>query len=122
MKKVMIIEDDPAILDVLGILFTRAGYKTFTYPSGNFLFKENFDIPDLFVIDKQLSGIDGLDICQHLKQITATKNTPVIIISATPHIHVQIKQAGADAFLEKPFSNSKLMEIASSLLGNATRA
>src|SRR5688572_18699109 len=112
MKKVMIIEDDPAILDALGILFSRAGYEIHSCPNGNFIFKEEFTIPDLFIIDKQLSGIDGLDICKHLKQTASTKHIPVIILSASPHINTQIKQVGADAFLEKPFSNNKLLEVA----------
>lgn len=111
----MIIEDDPAILDVLGILFTRAGYETFTYPNGNFILLGEFNIPDLFVIDKQLSGVDGLEICKHLKQSEPTKHLPVIILSATPFLHAQIKQVGADAFLEKPFSNNNLLQIAGDL-------
>ncbi|HEY8895463.1 MAG TPA: response regulator [Niastella sp.] len=120
MKKVMIIEDDPAILDVLGMLFKREGYETFSYPNGNFILMGDFNAPDLFIIDKQLSGVDGLDICKHLKQTAATRQIPVIILSATPHLHSQIKLVGADAFLEKPFSNNRLLEIASSLLNGTT--
>ena len=112
----MIIEDDPAILDVLGILFTRAGYETHCFPNGNFILLEEFEVPDLFIIDKQLSGVDGLDICKHLKQATFTRHIPVIILSATPHLHAHILEVGADAFLEKPFSNNKLLQIAASLV------
>ena len=118
----MIIEDDAAILDVLGMLFKRAGYEVFSYINGNFVFKEEFIIPDLFIIDKLLSGVDGLDICKHLKQTDATSQVPVIILSATPHIETQIKQVGADAFLEKPFSNNHLLEIAASLINNVNQA
>lgn len=117
----MIIEDDPAILDVLGMLFKRSGYEVLSYPNGNFILLKQFNIPDLFIIDKQLSGVDGLDICKHLKETDETKHIPVIILSATPHLHRQIKLVGADAFLEKPFSNNRLLEIASSLIGDATQ-
>ena len=116
MKKVMIIEDDPAIQDVLGLLFTRAGYLTIAYTNGYVIFREEFDIPDLFIIDKQLSGVDGLEICKHLKNWPPTSHLPVIILSATPHLHEQSKQAGADVFLEKPFSNNNLLQVAASLL------
>ena len=116
----MIIEDDPAILDVLGMLFKRAGYEALYYPNGNFILNGEFNIPDLFIIDKQLSGVDGLDICNHLKQTAATKQIPVIILSATPHLHSQINMVGADAFLEKPFSNNRLLDIASELINGAT--
>lgn len=115
MKKVMIIEDDPAIMDVLRLLFTRAGYQAAAYTNGNFLLEGTFEIPDLFIIDKQLSGVDGLEICRHLKNGPLTRHLPIIVLSATPHLQLQIKQAGADAFLEKPFSNQHLLQVAETL-------
>jgi CheY-like chemotaxis protein len=119
MKKVMIIEDDPAILDVLGIIFSRAGYETAGFANGNFILQGAFDIPDLFIIDKQLSGVDGLDICKYLKGWPPTSHLPVIVLSATPHLAVQIKQVGADAFLEKPFSNNELLQVAAALVNGS---
>jgi CheY-like chemotaxis protein len=119
MKKVLIIEDDPAIQDVLGLLFTHAGYRTTAYTNGQVVLTGEFDIPDLFVIDKQLSGVDGLEICKHLKSRPLTWHLPVIILSATPQLQAQIKQAGADAFLEKPFSNNDLLQVAATLVGGS---
>ena len=84
-------------------------------PDGDFILQGKFEIPDLFVIDKQLSGVDGLDLCKHLKSWPPTSHLPVIILSATPHLAVQIKQVGADAFLEKPFSNNDLLQAAREL-------
>jgi len=112
----MVIEDDPGILDVLNILFTRAGYQVNAFANGNFILQQDFDIPDLFIIDKQLSGVDGLDICKYLKTLPTTRHVPVIILSATPHLHPQVKAAGADAFLEKPFSNSHLLQVTENLI------
>jgi CheY-like chemotaxis protein len=116
MRKVMIIEDDPAILDVLGILFTRAGYVVTIHKNGNFILKDTFDVPDLFIIDNQLSGVDGLDLCKYLKKMPATRNLPVIVLSATPYLQKQASEAGANAFLEKPFSNNDLLQVAASLV------
>jgi CheY-like chemotaxis protein len=118
MKKVMIIEDDPAIRDVLGLMFTRAGYTVSKHENGNFLLQSTFDIPDLFIIDKQLSGVDGLDLCKHLKSRPPTRHLPVIILSATPYLQRQAGEAGANAFVEKPFSNNDLLQIASTLINN----
>jgi len=112
----MIIEDDPAILDVLGIIFNRAGYQVAAYANGDFILQGGFEIPDLFIIDKQLWGVDGLDICKHLKGWPLTSHLPIIVLSATPHLEAQIKQAGANAFLEKPFSNNDLLQIAKNLV------
>jgi CheY-like chemotaxis protein len=116
MTKVMIIEDDPAILDVLAIIFNRAGYTVFPYANGDFILQGGFDIPDLFIIDKQLSGVDGLDICKHLKSWPPTSHLPIIVSSATPHLEAQIKLAGANVFLEKPFNNNDLLQIAKNLI------
>jgi CheY-like chemotaxis protein len=116
MKKVMIIEDDPAILDVLAIIFNRAGYTVSPYANGDFIFQGGFEIPDLFIIDKQLSGVDGLDICKHLRSLPPTSHLPIIVFSATPHQESQIKQAGANVFLEKPFNNNDLLQIANNLI------
>lgn len=115
----MIIEDDPAILDVLAILFNRAGYTVFPYANGDFIFQGGFEIPDLFIIDKQLSGVDGLDICKYLKNAPPTSHLPIIVFSATPHLETQIKQAGANVFVEKPFNNKDLLQLANNLINGS---
>jgi CheY-like chemotaxis protein len=116
MKKVMIIEDDPAILDVLGILFTRAGYVVAAHKNGNFILKNEFDIPDLFIIDNQLSGIEGLEICKHLRNTPETMDLPVILLSASPYIQRRASEAGANVFMEKPFTNKELVQVAATLV------
>ena len=73
--------------------------------------KNKFTLPDLFLIDKQLSGYDGLDICRHLKNQAHTKNIPVIMISASPNIGALSKEAGADAYIEKPFEVKDLLRL-----------
>jgi len=68
-------------------------------------------VPDLFILDKQLSGVDGLDLCKFLKAQPATKSTPVIMLSANPQILMLARKAGADGALEKPFRMKDLKEI-----------
>jgi DNA-binding response OmpR family regulator len=65
----------------------------------------------LFLLDKQLSGQDGLEVCQFLKSQSDTKDIPVIIISATPGISKMAMDAGADDFLEKPFQMKELLKL-----------
>ena len=79
--------------------------------NGEDLLKNKFTLPDVFLIDKQLSGYDGLDICRHLKNKGRTKNIPVIMISASPNIGSLSKEAGADAFIEKPFEIKDLLRL-----------
>jgi DNA-binding response OmpR family regulator len=103
-KKILIVEDDDSIRDVLEIILKKAGYQTIIYEDGNAVMKGNYPIPDLFLLDKRLPGMDGLDICRLLKSQEATKEIPVIMISADPQIASLSKQAGADGFIEKPFN------------------
>jgi CheY-like chemotaxis protein len=111
MKTVLITEDDPAIMDALEIVFTRGGYRVLSYSNGSALLVNDFEKPDIFLIDRQLSGIDGLDICRHLKTDPETSVIPVIIFSASPHVHNQAIAAGADEFIEKPFSNKAVLDL-----------
>jgi DNA-binding response OmpR family regulator len=111
LKTVLITEDDPAILDALEIVFTRNGYRVICYSNGTALLENNFEIPDIFLIDRQLSGVDGLDLCRHLKASEDTNKIPVIIFSASPHVQRPAIDAGADDFIEKPFSNKAVLEL-----------
>ncbi len=67
--------------------------------------------PICFLLDKQLSGHDGLNVCKFLKNQPSTKNIPVIIVSATPGISKLAFEAGADDFIEKPFQIKDLLKL-----------
>jgi CheY-like chemotaxis protein len=109
-KSVLLIEDDPSIRDVIKIMLENAGYAVSASDSGECILHDEFLIPDLFLIDKLLSGIDGLDICKYLKSKSITNQVPVIIISASPNVAAMAKHACADGFIEKPFERNFLLE------------
>jgi DNA-binding response OmpR family regulator len=111
MKKIILIEDDPDIRGVTLLVLERAGYSVMVFDSGEPLLEGRYDVPDLFILDKQLSGVDGLDVCRFLKGQDSTKTVPVVMLSASPNIELQSRQAGADDFLEKPFSTKTLREM-----------
>lgn len=111
MKTIIIIDDDPDILDVFKLVFERAGYSVTAFNSGDAVLNNKFDEPDIFIIDKQLSGADGLDICRYLKKRELKLNTPVIMFSASPYIEKLAAEAGADDFLEKPFKTKTLLQL-----------
>lgn len=121
MKTVIFAEDDPAVQDAFSIMFERAGFQVTIMSNGHALLDASlYEIPDLFILDKQLSGIDGLDICRHLKQQDRTRKTPVIMLSASPLIARLAPAAGADGYLEKPFKmNDLLTLVAKHLAPNA---
>ena len=108
-KTIVVVEDDESIRDILQIILERSGFTTINCRDGYGIFNGTVDIPDLYLIDRQLSGADGLEICKHLKQQDATSDIPIIILSATPGIAHIAKNAGADAFIEKPFFKNHLV-------------
>ena len=116
MKQIIIADDDPGIREVFRIILNRAGYEVKLYASGEALLKNQFTPPDLFIIDKQLSGVDGLEVCQYLKQCESTKDIPVFITSASPYVAGFATEAGADDFIEKPFNLSDLIEKVNSVI------
>jgi len=110
-KKILVTDDDPGVQDIFKIIFEKAGYEVVVNDNGNAILENNFEHPNLFLLDKQLSGVDGLDICKHLKSQEFTKDIPVIMVSATPGLAPLAKKAGADDYLEKPFHLKDLLDI-----------
>jgi len=110
-RKILIADDDPGIRDIFKIIFERAGYNIEIKGDAEDVLKNNFTIPDVFLIDKLLSGYDGLDICRYLKSNPLTSHIPVIMVSASPDIGVTAIKAGADDFVEKPFDLKYLLNV-----------
>lgn len=118
-KRIVIIEDDQGIQEAARLVFERAGYIVTIFANGDLLLANTFDIPHLFILDKQLPGIDGLDICRFLKGQSSTKDIPVIMLSASPHIGRLAEMAGADCFLEKPFKMNALRDTVAKCIATA---
>ena len=116
MKKVIMIDDDASILEIFKIVFERAGYAITVFNSPALILENKFEEPQIFIIDKQLNGADGADVCRFLKSRIPAKNTPVIIFSASTHIDAYAKIAGADGFLEKPFKTKDLLVLVERLI------
>jgi DNA-binding response OmpR family regulator len=111
MKHILIIDDDPGIQEILKIIFEKAGYTVSIECNGRAILNNQYQLPDIFLLDRYLSGIDGIDICRHLKADANTRHIPVIMISASPDIAVQSILAGADCYIEKPFNIKDLLSL-----------
>ncbi|MBT1697558.1 response regulator [Fulvivirgaceae bacterium PWU4] len=110
MKKIVFADDDSTIQDVINLILEDE-YKVTIFSKGEPLLNNEFELPDLFLLDKQLSGIDGLEVCRFLKTQESTRHIPVIMISATPNISSLAKAAGADGVIEKPFPIQQLRQL-----------
>lgn len=110
MKKILIIDDDPDILEVVQLVLMSEGYQTETLSNGGQTYEKVADfLPDLIVLDVLLSGDDGRKICFNLKNDTRFAHIPIIMISAHPGAKETIGEYGADNFVPKPFSIADLV-------------
>ena len=75
---------------------------------------------DLIITDNDLPGMSGLDIIRHVRLLDRHRNTPIIMLSASPY-EAEARRAGADAFLKKPEGISVLVGTAAQLLKTDTR-
>jgi DNA-binding response OmpR family regulator len=112
MKRIIFVDDDPDTLDAFKLIFDPEEFEVIMYSNGNAILENQAVIPDLYILDKQISGVDGLDICRFLKEQPGTSHIPVIILSASPYIKQLAGAAGANDVLEKPFSIKNLRNIA----------
>jgi DNA-binding response OmpR family regulator len=118
--KILVADDDPGIRDIFNIILAKAGYDIEIVDDANDIFKNKFRIPDLFLVDRLLSGVDGLDVCRYLKSNEQTSHVPVVMVSASPDIGVLAVKAGADDFVEKPFELSYLLKVIERNISKAT--
>lgn len=111
MKKVLVIDDDPAILEAISIVLEGEGYSVKTVEDAQDAVSEvkNYR-PDVIFLDLLLSGKEGTEIANEIKSDSRSKGIPVVLISAHPHAHDSARSCGADAFLAKPFDLDELLD------------
>ncbi|HZU65948.1 MAG TPA: response regulator [Ktedonobacteraceae bacterium] len=110
-KKILVVDDEPDILEFLQVILEEEGYNVLTSQKAEYLEQlHNGGLPDLILLDVLLSGKDGREIVKYLKQQEETKHIPVIMFSAHPSAEQTAKEAGAEDFLAKPFEIDELLE------------
>jgi CheY-like chemotaxis protein len=108
-KKILIAEDDKDILFILDMILNDAGFNVEPLSEGSSIVGRKKDWPDLFILDKHMPAIDGIALCKYLKLQDATKDIPIIMISSYHKLKRKAREAGVDAFLEKPFDLKDLL-------------
>jgi DNA-binding response OmpR family regulator len=109
-KKILIADDDQAILDAMTLMLEDEGYGVATTIDGHSVQNMHEDLPDLLLLDIWMSGMNGRDICKHLKSQKLTKHMPIIIVSANKDTKKIALECGADDFIAKPFQMKVLLE------------
>ena len=108
-EKVLIVEDEPVLLETLAYNLTRQGYTVETATDGqNALDVARQSLPDLIVLDIMLPGLDGFEVCRVLRQ---EMNTPILMLTARDDEIDRVigLELGADDYITKPFSMRELI-------------
>ncbi len=110
--KVVVIEDEPDILELIEYNLRREGFDVATAASGRAgLAAIEREKPDIVLLDLLLPGLDGLDVCRRLRAVESTRDLPVIMVTARGEESDVVLGlgVGADDYIHKPFSPRELI-------------
>ncbi len=110
--RVLVVEDEPDIAALIAYQLTREGFRVETSSNGPDALKAvHREIPDLVVLDRMLPGLSGDEVLKSLKQESATRSIPVLVLTAKREQEDRIAglELGADDYLTKPFSPRELV-------------
>lgn len=108
-KRIVVAEDDPAILDVLRLILEEEGYTVEAVADAATLRDFSHAHPDLLLLDIWMPGMDGRDLCRDLKRNEETRGIPILLCSANRDGEQIARAAGADGFVAKPFDIDTLL-------------
>jgi len=108
-NKVLLVDDDPSIIEVLKLYFEKEGYQVVTCMQGDKAFAVfNTSKPDIIILDLMLPGTDGNDICREIRK---TSDVPIIMLTARTDTLDKIigLELGADDYIPKPFEPKEVL-------------
>lgn len=112
---ILLVEDEKDIADLVATNITNLGHKVTVIANGSDAIKYIQDqgkaTPDLFILDRMLPGVSGIEICKFLRMYTETKVKPILMLTAmtSPEQIVEGLDAGADDYVTKPFEMNVLL-------------
>jgi two-component system response regulator AdeR len=118
-NRVLVVEDDPALIELLRLLLEREGLEVAIAQDGlealDFLRAERWD---LVLLDLHLPKLEGLDVLWEMRNDTQLASLPVVIISVddSPHTMLQGWRLGVDSYFLKPFDPDELLRVVRRIL------
>ena len=112
MPKILVVDDEPDVLEVIGFNLKAAGFTVLTADDGATALKRaRQEAPDLIVLDVMLPNVDGLEACRALRREAGTANIPIILLTARAAEVDRVLglELGADDYVTKPFSPRELV-------------
>jgi two-component system phosphate regulon response regulator PhoB len=111
-KKILIIEDNEDILELMQFVLQGAGYEVIPSEDSEPLSRLDVILPDLILLDNSLGDGTGSIFCKNLKADPATKHFPVVLVSANTELEEMTAASEANGFLAKPFNIDDLVAVA----------
>jgi two-component system phosphate regulon response regulator PhoB len=111
--RILIIEDERALTEVLSYNLQREGYDVLVAHDGQEgLRKAQMQLPDIVILDLMLPGLDGLEVCRELRAGERTRGVPILMLTAKAEETDQVVgfSMGADDYVTKPFSVKVLLQ------------
>ncbi|MEJ2698169.1 MAG: response regulator [Desulfuromonadales bacterium] len=112
-KKILVVEDEESLLKLESILLTSKGYEVRGVSNGQAALEAIAEeLPDLILLDIMLPEMDGFEVCRRLKSDPATKELPVIMLTAKKSREDMARgeKVGADWYITKPFKSAMVIE------------
>ena len=111
-KRVLVVDDEPYILRSLSYVLRKEGYEVREARSGlEALEAVKTERPDLVFLDVMIPEINGFEVCRTIRQDPALAGVRIVMLTARGQDHERGKASGADLFMTKPFSPSKILEV-----------
>jgi class 3 adenylate cyclase len=116
--KVLVVDDVPTNVRLLEAILTSHGYTVISAASGReALDRVMADLPDLVLLDIQMPGMNGYEVCRRLREVPATEFLPVVMVtSSDSEVRSEAIETGADDFITKPFNQQELLARVRSLI------
>jgi two-component system phosphate regulon response regulator PhoB len=111
-ERILVVDDETDIVALVAYHLAKAGYRVSTAASGTEALEQvKREIPDLLVLDLMLPGISGFDVLERLRQGEATREVPVLMLTARREEPDRLRglSLGADDYLTKPFSPAEMV-------------
>lgn len=118
-KRMLLVEDDRALADLVSFHFERAGFDvTRTGDGEEALILVDEIKPDVVLLDWMIEGISGIEVCRRLRRRATTANVPIMMLTARGEESDRIRgfETGADDYVTKPFSPRELVARAEAVL------
>ncbi|MGZ3766308.1 MAG: response regulator [Mucilaginibacter sp.] len=112
MRRILVVDDNEDILEVIKLILEDYGYEVVTLAEGTFLFEEiKTHRPDLILLDIMLGDMDGRELCRAVKSTKETQDIPIVLVSASHNLPDRFMPGVSHIdFLAKPFDISELLD------------